>query len=51
MENDDTRDERSLMIVVDDHEDIEWNMLTFGRDYRRYVDETRRLEAGSTTVT
>jgi membrane dipeptidase len=39
------------MIVVDAHEDIAWNMLTFGRDYRRSVEETRRLEAGSPTVT
>ena len=39
------------MIVVDAHEDIAWNMLTFGRDYTRSVEETRRLEAGSSTVT
>ena len=38
------------MIVVDSHEDIAWNMLTFGRDYTRSVQETRRLEVGSATV-
>lgn len=38
------------MIVVDSHEDIAWNMLTFGRDYSRSVKETRRLEMGSPTV-
>lgn len=32
------------MIVVDAHEDLAWNALTFGRDYRRSVEETRRLE-------
>jgi membrane dipeptidase len=35
------------MIVVDAHEDIAWNMLTFGRDYTRAVSETRRIEEGS----
>jgi membrane dipeptidase len=38
------------MIVVDGHEDIAWNMLAFGRDYTRSVQETRRLEMGSPTV-
>ena len=37
------------MIVVDAHEDIAWNILTFGRDYSRSVYETRRLEQGSDT--
>jgi membrane dipeptidase len=37
------------MIIVDAHQDLAWNMLTFGRDYTRYADETRRLEAGSLT--
>ena len=32
------------MIVIDAHEDLAWNALVFGRDYRRAVDETRRLE-------
>jgi membrane dipeptidase len=32
------------MIVVDAHEDLAWNVLTFGRDYLRSVSETRALE-------
>ncbi|MGD8632803.1 MAG: membrane dipeptidase [Anaerolineales bacterium] len=35
------------MIVVDAHEDLAWNALTFGRDYRRSVEETRRNERAS----
>ncbi|MGD8554660.1 MAG: membrane dipeptidase [Anaerolineales bacterium] len=35
------------MVVVDGHEDLAWNMLTFGRDYTLPVAETRRREAGS----
>lgn len=38
------------MIIVDAHEDIAWNIITFARDYTRSVYETRRLEAGSATV-
>jgi membrane dipeptidase len=38
------------MIIVDAHEDIAWNMLTFGRDYTRSVAETRTLEHGTATV-
>ncbi len=38
------------MYLVDAHEDIAYNALCFGRDYRRSVDETRRLEQGSDTV-
>lgn len=34
-------------LIVDAHEDLAWNMLTFGRDYRRSAQETRRLEAGT----
>jgi membrane dipeptidase len=37
------------MIIVDSHEDIAWNIVTFGRDYSRSVLETRRLEEGSDT--
>jgi membrane dipeptidase len=37
------------MIIVDSHQDLAWNMLTFGRDYTRSVEETRRLESGSQT--
>jgi membrane dipeptidase len=32
------------MIVVDAHEDLAWNALAFGRDYRRSVRETRQFE-------
>lgn len=35
------------MFIIDGHEDLAWNMLTFGRNYIRSVKETRRLEAGS----
>ena len=35
------------MIVVDAHEDIAYNALAFGRDYRRSALETRRLETGT----
>jgi membrane dipeptidase len=35
------------MIVVDSHEDIAYNVLCYGRDYRRAALATRRLEAGS----
>lgn len=38
------------MLVVDAHEDLAWNMLTFQRDYLRPVAETRRLEIGSEAV-
>ena len=35
------------MLLVDSHQDLAWNILTFGRDYRRAAEETRRREAGS----
>lgn len=35
------------MIIIDAHEDIAWNVLTFQRDYTRSVSETRTLEVGS----
>lgn len=35
------------MIVVDAHEDIAYNALCFGRDYRHSVAETRKREGGS----
>ncbi len=38
------------MIVVDAHEDIAYNALAFGRDYRRSVLTTRQQEVGSETV-
>ncbi|HWQ83395.1 MAG TPA: hypothetical protein VN363_02445, partial [Anaerolineales bacterium] len=34
------------MIIIDGHQDLAWNMLTFGRNYTRSAAETRRLEAG-----
>jgi membrane dipeptidase len=35
------------MIRVDAHEDLAWNMLTFGRDYTRSVAATRAAERGT----
>lgn len=35
------------MLIVDSHQDLAWNMLTFGRDYTRSAEETRLLEEGS----
>jgi membrane dipeptidase len=35
------------MLIVDAHQDLAWNMLTFHRDYMRSVSETRRLEQGT----
>ena len=35
------------MIIVDAHQDLAWNMLTFGRDYTRPAAETRHIEYGS----
>jgi membrane dipeptidase len=34
-------------LIVDAHEDIAYNMLTFGRDYTRPAAETRRIEIES----
>lgn len=34
------------MLLVDAHEDLAWNALTFGRDYTLSAAETRRREAG-----
>jgi len=39
-----------MPIIVDAHQDLAWNILSFGRDYTRSVDETRRIEAGSLTI-
>ncbi|HEX5942186.1 MAG TPA: membrane dipeptidase, partial [Anaerolineales bacterium] len=38
-----------MPLIIDSHQDIAWNMLTYGRDYTRPVHETRRLEAGTVT--
>ncbi len=35
------------MILVDAHEDLAWNMLTFGRDYTRSAAETRDIESST----
>lgn len=40
----------SIPLIIDAHEDLAWNMLTWGRDYTRPVAETRRLEQGGSTV-
>ena len=34
-----------MTLIIDSHQDLAWNMLTFKRDYTRAVAETRRLEA------
>jgi membrane dipeptidase len=38
-----------MPLIIDSHQDLAWNMLTYGRDYTRSVQETRRLEAGTGT--
>lgn len=38
-------------IIVDAHQDLAWNMLTFGRDYTRSAAETRQLEQRTETPT
>jgi membrane dipeptidase len=37
------------MLIIDSHQDLAWNILTFGRDYTRSVLETRQIEAGTST--
>lgn len=32
------------LLLVDAHQDLAWNILSYGRDYTRSVAETRRLE-------
>jgi len=36
-------------ILIDAHQDLAYNMLEFGRDYTRSVQETRLLESGTET--
>ena len=36
-----------MPLLIDSHQDIAWNMLTYGRDYTRSAYETRRLEGGT----
>ena len=33
-----------MTLIVDSHEDLGWNILTFNRDYTRAASETRKLE-------
>lgn len=37
------------MLIIDSHQDLAWNIITFGRDYTRSVEETRRVELGTPT--
>lgn len=39
-----------MRLIVDSHEDLAWNIHSFGRDYTRAARETRALEAGSIAV-
>ena len=41
---------RNCVIIVDAHQDIAYNALTFGRDYTRSARLTRRLERDTETV-
>ena len=36
-----------MHLIIDSHQDIAWNMLTYKRDYTRPLAETRSLEAGT----
>lgn len=36
-----------MKLIIDSHQDLAWNMLTYKRDYTRAMAETRRLEIGS----
>ncbi|MGB7874871.1 MAG: membrane dipeptidase [Anaerolineales bacterium] len=40
----------SMTLIVDSHQDLAWNILSFGRDYTRSAHETRRIESGGSTV-
>ena len=40
----------SMPLIVDSHQDLAWNILSFGRDYSRSAHETRRLEKNGLTV-
>ncbi len=39
-----------MHLIVDAHEDLAWNALTFGRDYSRSALATREAERGSETI-
>ena len=36
-----------MPLIIDSHQDLAWNMLSYGRDYTRSVVDTRKLEAGT----
>jgi membrane dipeptidase len=36
-----------MKLIIDSHEDLAWNMLTYKRDYTRSIVETRQLEANT----
>ncbi|MFN2215591.1 MAG: dipeptidase [Anaerolineales bacterium] len=40
-----------MRLIIDAHEDLAWNILTFNRDYTRSIKETRKAEEGSETPT
>ena len=42
--------ERLARVIVDAHEDLAWNMVTFERDYTRTIEQTRQLEGAGPTV-
>jgi membrane dipeptidase len=42
---------RNKPLIVDAHQDMAWNMLTFGRDYTQTVAETRSREEGTLAPT
>ena len=39
-----------MPLIVDSHQDLAWNILTFGRDYTRSALDTRSIESGSAAV-
>ena len=39
-----------MPLIVDSHQDLAWNILSFGRDYTRSVHDTRQIEKGGATV-
>jgi membrane dipeptidase len=36
-----------LMLIIDSHQDLAWNILAYNRDYKRSVTETRQIEIGT----
>ncbi len=40
-----------MSLIIDSHQDLAYNMLTWARDYTRSVEETRRLEVGTDVPT